>query len=312
MSVHSIKTGLGKKYKDMLSAVKGQMCDGYWENTPMMQGYWRFCKIGTAGDEVTIEVDDANGTRIDDRFIDNRFRGMPDDAIKKFFADKIKFLIKEEGLGKWDRGNENETDFLSYGEPRYRVKDCYYAYEILKGRDARKHPEYGDVAESNMMAGEGSIGRRLEDAAQATAILTHDDAWHLDMAAEEDAELRTKVRDLLNAFDDAAYADDDAKMKDAAKKLKELADGDTANSNEAFDGWDGWEEIEGLEDALDGIENLTYELRSCVRGAKTRCKDWKALARHIQNLASKLDDAAGEMAYKRDDEDESKKEKGVN
>jgi hypothetical protein len=63
-------------------------------------------------------------------------------------ADKIKFLIKEEGLGKWDRGNESETDYLSYGKPRYRVKDCYYAYEVLKGRDARKHPEYGDVEES--------------------------------------------------------------------------------------------------------------------------------------------------------------------
>lgn len=318
MSVRSIKTGLGKKYKDMLSAVKGQMCDGYWENTPMMQGYWRFCKIGTAGDEVTIEVDDANGARISDSFIENRFFGMSDDAVKKFFADKIKFLIKAEGLGKWDRGNENETDFLSYGEPRYRVKDCYYAYEILKGRDARKHPEYGDVAESNMKAGEGSIGRRLEDVALATSILTYDDAWRLDMAAEEDTELRTKVRDLLNAFDDAAYADDDAKMKDAAKKLKGLADGDApltvvplgeSRANEAFDGWDGWEEIEGLEDALDGIENLTYELRSCVRGAKTRCKDWKSLARHIQSLASKLDDAAGEMEYR---QDESKKENGGN
>lgn len=161
MSVCSIKTGLGKKYKDMLSAVKGQMCDGYWENTPMMQGYWRFCKIGTAGDEMTIEVDDASGARIGDRFIENRFRGMSDDAVKKFFADKIKFLIKEEGLGKWDRGNENETDFLSYGDPRYRVKDCYYAYEILKGRDARKHPEYGDVEESKKKTETIKIGIKL-------------------------------------------------------------------------------------------------------------------------------------------------------
>lgn len=32
--------------------------------------------------------------------------------------------------------------------PRYRVKDCYYAYEVLKGRNARKHAEYGDVEES--------------------------------------------------------------------------------------------------------------------------------------------------------------------
>lgn len=96
---------------------------------------------------MTLDVDNVSGARDGDRRIENRFYGMPDDAVKKFFADKIKFLIKEEGLGKWDRGNEEETDYL-YGKPRYRVKDCYYAYEVLKGRNARKHAEYGDVEES--------------------------------------------------------------------------------------------------------------------------------------------------------------------
>lgn len=157
MSDRIIKTGLSKKYKDMLDSVLGQMSDGYWENTPRMEGYWKFCDIGTAGGEITIEVDTTSGEREGVRFIENRFYRMSDDAIKKFFADKIKFLIKEEGLGKWDRGNERETDFLSYGEPRYRVKDCYYAYEILKGRNARKHPEYCDVVEANMKTKE-SVG----------------------------------------------------------------------------------------------------------------------------------------------------------
>lgn len=148
MSERIIKTGLGPHYKDMLDAVIGQMSDGYWENTPMMRGYWKFVTTGTSGDEVTLNVDEVSGARDGDRRIENRFYGMSDDAVKKFFADKIKFLIKEEGLGKWDRGNESETDYLSYGKPRYRVKDCYYAYEVLKGRDARKHAEYGDVEES--------------------------------------------------------------------------------------------------------------------------------------------------------------------
>lgn len=148
MGERIIKTGLGLHYKDMLSSVIGQMSDGYWENTPMMRGYWEFVKTGTSGNEVTLNVDEVGWTLDGDRHIENRFYGMSDDAVKKFFADKIKFLIKEEGLGKWDRGNENETDFLSYGNPRYRVKDCYYAYEVLKGRNARKHAEYGDVEES--------------------------------------------------------------------------------------------------------------------------------------------------------------------
>lgn len=232
MSDRVIKTGLSKKYKDMLDAVIGQMSDGYWENTPMMRGYWKFVTTGISEDEVTLEVDEMSGARDGDRHIENRFYGMSDDAVKKFFADKIKFLIKEEGLGKWDRGNESETDFLSYDLPRYRVKDCYYAYEILKGRNARKHPEYADVAEARI--------RMIEK----------------------------------------------------------------SGTNEAFDGWDDWEEIEGLEEALDGIENLTYELRHCVRGAKTRCKDWKALSLYIKGLASSLDDAADEMAYRTDDADD--------
>ena len=322
MSKHSIKTGLGKAYKDMLSAVKGQMCDGYWENTPMMQGYWRFCEIGTAGDEVTIDVDDANGTLIDDRFIENRFRGMSDDAVKKFFADKIKFLIKEEGLGKWDRGNENETDFLSYGKPRYRVKDCYYAYEILKGRNARKHPEYVDVAESFSVAEENEwwqwfvegLQKRTRDGKSGywnencRMTAGAQNAYSLLVLAEEFANkwnigFRSYTNKLGSPFFEFAWTAGDAvriNKEFAKRKLK-------GKTNEALDDWDGWEEIEGLEDALDGIEDLAYELRSCVRGAKTRCKDWQELSRHIQNLASKLDDAAGEMMYRQDDESKHSK-----
>lgn len=500
MGERVIKTGLSKKYKDMLDAVIGQMSDGYWENTPMMRGYWKFVKTGTAGDEVTLDVAETSGARYGDSRIGNRFYGMTDDAVKKFFADKIKFLIKEEGLGDWERDNEATTDYLSYGDPRYRVKDCYYAYEILKGRDARKHPEYGDVAESfsvaeenewwqwlvkglqgrardgksgiwnencRMKAGsqnaysllalakefadkwhidfrsytnklgspffeftwtaedaarinkelakketeaktngsvdsgkasaEGSISKGqckmgikfikknesfesdLENIAQSSGEIDYGDAMALNRAAAGDKEIRKKVRDLVMDWRNAAEDADDADMTKAAKALKTLADSlskhearmhlgrckncgsgwtktnyldelepnvrkyfkDKGYADNAdicpkcvaaakdylaknatveavikgmkdeggFDGWDGWEEVEGLEDAIDGIESLTYELRSCVRGAKTGCKDWKALARYIKGLASNLDDAAEEMAYRRDDEGESKKKK---
>ena len=54
MGERIIKTGLSKKYKDMLDAVIGQMSDGYWENTPMMRGYWEFVTTGTSGDEQTV------------------------------------------------------------------------------------------------------------------------------------------------------------------------------------------------------------------------------------------------------------------
>lgn len=139
-----IKTGLPKRFKDMLAAVIGQMSDGYWENTPMMRGYWPFVDAAVQGDESVLEVSTDSYNR---EFVHNRFRDMTDDAIRKFFAEKIKFLVKEEGLGDWKRDNENETEYLSYDEP-YRVKDCYYAYEVLKGRNVSKHPEYSDVGKS--------------------------------------------------------------------------------------------------------------------------------------------------------------------
>ena len=84
------------------------------------------------------------------------------------------------------------------------------------------------------------------------------------------------------------------------------------DKSEGNEGWDGWEDVEGLEDTIEGIENLAYELRNCIRGAKTRCKNWKDLARHIKMLASNLDDAAELMADKSDgeDDDESKKHEG--
>ena len=146
----------------------------------------------------------------------------------------------------------------------------------------------------------------LEDIAQSSGEIDYGDAWKLNGAAKN-PELRKKVRDLIMDWRGAAEDGDDEEMTKAAKALKALAD--SLPKSEAFEGWDNWEEVEGLEDAIDGIENLTYELRHCVRGAKTGCKDWKALALYIKGLAANLDDAAELMAYKRDGEDESKKKK---
>lgn len=99
--------------------------------------------------------------------------------------------------------------------------------------------------------------------------------------------------------------------KEAAKEIdaRYMGGNEGRTKAEGHEGWDGWEEVEGLEDSIEGIERLAYELRHCIRGAKTQCKDWKALALYIKGLASNLDDAAELMAYKRDDEgDESANE----
>lgn len=96
-------------------------------------------------------------------------------------------------------------------------------------------------------------------------------------------------------------------VKAGAEKLGYKIVESSGKKSESREGWDDWEEIEGLEDALHNIEDLAYELRHCIRGAYTHCKDWKPLALYIKGLASNLDDAAELMAYKRDDEDESKR-----
>lgn len=139
-----VKLGLGKRFKDMIAAVIGQMSDGYWENTPKMRGYWAFADADTQGDECVLKI--SPRTQSSTYNTRNLWAAMDDAHVKRFLADKIKFLIKEEGF-KWDRAGTEETDYLSYSDP-YKVKDCYYAYEVLKGRNVGKHQEYTDIKEA--------------------------------------------------------------------------------------------------------------------------------------------------------------------
>lgn len=154
-----VKLGLGKRFKDMIAAVIGQMSDGYWENTPKMKGYWMFADAGTQGDECVLEISPRTWSS-DAR---NLWAAMDDAHVKRFLADKIKFLIKEEGF-KWDRAGTEETDYLSYSDP-YKVKDCYYAYEVLKGRNVGKHQEYSDIKEA--LEAEGADASEANDAIKA-------------------------------------------------------------------------------------------------------------------------------------------------
>lgn len=115
---------------------------------------------------------------------------------------------------------------------------------------------------------------------------------------------RDDFKDITRAFYSASKD-----PREAAKEIdaKYMGGNESCKKAEGHDGWDDWEDIEGLEESIEGIENLAYELRNCVRGAKTRCKDWKSLSLYIKRLASNLDDAAELMVYKDDGEDESKK-----
>ena len=156
-----VKLGLGKRFKDMIAAVIGQMSDGYWENTPRMKGYWVFADADTQGDECVLEISPRTWDSVHNA--NNLWAAMDDAHVKRFLADKIKFLIKEEGF-KWDRAGTEETDYLSYSDP-YKVKDCYYAYEVLKGRNVGKHQEYTDIKEA--LEAEGADVSEGNDAIKA-------------------------------------------------------------------------------------------------------------------------------------------------
>lgn len=165
--MRTVRLGIDKKYLDIIKSVLGQMSDGYWENTPRMRGYWLFADAKAQGDECVLEIDPTRwGTRHGYSNVTNQWIDMSDAKVKQFLADKIKFLVKEEGLD-WNRGNEGTTDYLSYTQPYFKVKDCYYVYELLKGRNVSKHPEYSEAFYAKKNGKEFQIEIELVDGPNA-------------------------------------------------------------------------------------------------------------------------------------------------
>lgn len=287
-NTHLVDLGLDAKFKDMIDSVFGQLSDGYWENTPRMRGYWKFATPILKDNKIYLEIDNAHWKDDGARTVYNLWDGMSDARVKQFLADKIKFLVKEEGL-KWDRGNTNTTDYLSYSDP-YSVKDCYYAYELLKGRNVSKHPEYS----------EAYIG--IKDGKEFPVNVEYievDDDWQGNTSP-----------DIYKVSVNGESGETDATETEkvcVGKVLRELGYSlkESKKRESGFEGWDGWEDVEGLEDAINGIEQLTYELRTCVRGSKTRCKTWAELGAHIAQLGSDLAEAGENASMK----SESKKKK---
>ena len=103
-----IKTDLeatNKNY-EILDSVLGQMSDGIWENSPVVEGYWRFATIEKSDDNKTVIAvstihiifySDIYGINYhDNKCLKNRFADMTDDKVKAYFANKIKQIVKIE------------------------------------------------------------------------------------------------------------------------------------------------------------------------------------------------------------------------
>lgn len=406
-----IKTGLfGKKNRDILDSVIGQWSDGIWENTPQMAKYWEFANVDMPNGEVVLKID----TRNHNGHYYNGFAGLDDAKVKEIFGRYVKAIVKTElddGLqGDWKRDCTSECDYLTRddNEP-ITVKDAYYAYEVLKGRNVSKHPEYSEAFYAQKDDKDYQIEIELEDGLNAedpekltvvvdgkeetvdvpkdgtedhyrkaidaglkklgykmmegkipdanegkypkfVQIKTMDDynklfvptyggdilkkgyqfsdlenAWW-EIAPEEEGKIQPKDRlksmrqiissefepkfiyvysNTLNTESAGAYISEmGAEPSDYGVKEDDLYEskaGEAAKKNEDSDGWEGWEDITDLEDAIDDIEQLAYELRSCVRGAYTGCNTWGELSEYIKGLANNLEAAGDNTSWKNDE-----------
>lgn len=132
--VRYISTGLNDdKAFDVLDSVIGQMSDGIWENSSQMNRYWPYARIEKADGELQIKIDDPAW--------ESGFYGKSDDAIRKFFANKIKQIAKEyiddykdeyPDL-KWDRACDRKCIYLD-NNTDVTIQDAYRVYDKLMGR----------------------------------------------------------------------------------------------------------------------------------------------------------------------------------
>lgn len=138
-----IHTGMfSKKAYEVISAVLGQLSDGWGENKPMYDKYWMFANVRQAQDgEVIIAVKTENYTRYYERYIDNGFAHMDDEGVKTYFARLIKKTARMEmddcgqnSTSGWNRNNTRmETTYLNYRE-HITIAEVYAIYEKLLGR----------------------------------------------------------------------------------------------------------------------------------------------------------------------------------
>jgi hypothetical protein len=121
-----VNTGIkatGKRLS-ILGSVIGQMSDGIWENTRSMERYWKSLDYRETNGEIYLE---------DHNFVCN--------DVRKFFADKIKQIIKieiEDGHTRLD-WSRTCSEMPSYFRGGVTVGDCYELYELLKGRNTDKY-----------------------------------------------------------------------------------------------------------------------------------------------------------------------------
>jgi len=111
----------GQKNLDVLNTVIGQLSDGIWENSRVMEKYWKNLKIETS----------CNGEIL---IITKPFSPFESRSqVREFFAKKLKAIVKKEK--EWSnpdiQWNRNCNIKLSYFHGETSVSDVYEVYELL-------------------------------------------------------------------------------------------------------------------------------------------------------------------------------------
>ena len=153
--LHYIHTGLySAKAKEIMSSVFGQLSDGWGENNPRNDRYWKFARVKTdETGEVLIEVETCGSTLYCGKYIENGFHVfrdchfgmMSDDEIKQWMARLVKKTAQMElrdnkgTSGTWKRDNENKCVYLGHYDEQYgpvvTFANAYLVYEHLLGRN---------------------------------------------------------------------------------------------------------------------------------------------------------------------------------
>ena len=203
--------------------------------------------------------------------------------IQYFFDDWERIFREDFGLtldvmgrsgGWWGFKADDLTDFryvLQLKEDKVK--------ELYSQMDAESIDEYTDFYE-------------LFDTDESDAFFEGDFFDFREEFVEKVNEFVNDVKATSDHFEGDDYNNEfrtiyESTSVSSKNRLKESAD----------DEEDGWSEeiLDEVEGVLSDIEQLAYELRSCVRGAYTRCETREELSDYITHLAEDLMDAAGRI-----------------
>ena len=71
-----------------------------------------------------------------------------------------------------------------------------------------------------------------------------------------------------------------------------------------MDGWNLEGQVWPVDEVFGQLEELMYEVRNCVRGSYTGCKTYPELADYMRRLADNLKQAAEDVEYQPEEEED--------